>query len=75
MRTANRMSRVQRLQSMSAALLASVLLFAGVAQAQQHFTLTSHVPPAVANGQAAWLGSAFFADAPPPDPARRGQRY
>jgi hypothetical protein len=49
------MSRVQRLQWVSAALLAGVLLLAGVAQAQQYFTLTSHVPPAVANGQAAWL--------------------
>jgi hypothetical protein len=55
MRTANRTSRAQRLQWVSAALLAGVLLFAGVALAQQYFTLTGHVPPAVAHGQAAWL--------------------
>jgi hypothetical protein len=55
MRTANRMSRLQRLQWVCAALSAGVLLFAGLAQAQQYFTLRSHVPPAVANGQAAWL--------------------
>ena len=66
---------MQRLQSVSAALLAGVLLFVGLAQAQHYFTLTIRAPPAVANGQAAWLGSAFFADAPPADPALRSQRY
>jgi len=37
-------------------LLAGVLLFAASAQAQQHLTLTAHVPPAVVSGQASLAG-------------------
>jgi subtilase family serine protease len=50
------MSGVQRWPWLSAALFAGVLLFAAVAHAEQHLTLTRHVPLAVANGQAPWVG-------------------
>lgn len=50
------MSGVQRWPWLFAAWFAGVLLFAAAAQAAQHLTLTSHVPPAVANGQALWVG-------------------
>jgi len=41
---------------LSAALLAPVLLSATTGQAEQHLTLTSHVPRAVVNGQAPRVG-------------------
>ena len=40
-----------------AALCTSVLFFAASANAEQHLTLTSHVPGAVANGQAVRIGA------------------
>jgi len=49
-------SRIATLQRWSAALFAGVLLLAAPARAQQHLTLTAHVPPAVANGQARLMG-------------------
>ena len=45
-----------RLQRWSAALIAGVLLFAAPVRAEQHLTLTAHVPPAVANGQTPLVG-------------------
>jgi len=46
---------MRRSQWLIATLFAGMLAFAGAGHAEQHFTLTSHVPRAVANGQAAWL--------------------
>src|ERR1017187_9665823 len=51
-----KLSELAALQRLSAALLAGVLLFAASAQAQPRLTLTTHVPPAVVNGQAALVG-------------------
>jgi len=51
-----KMFGIMRLQWLSAALCAGVLLFAAPAQAEQHLTLTAHVPPAVANGQTPLVG-------------------
>jgi subtilase family serine protease len=44
------------LRGLSLALCAAVLWFAQTAQAEQHLTMTSHVPPSVVNGQAAFAG-------------------
>jgi subtilase family serine protease len=44
------------LQWLSAALCAGVLLCAAPARAEQHLTLSAHVPPAVANGQTPLVG-------------------
>ena len=43
-------------QRLSAVMAASMLFFAGHAQAQQHLTLTTHVPTAVATGQSLPVG-------------------
>jgi len=51
-----KMSGIAALQRLSAALFAGVLFWAAPAQAAQHLTLTAHVPPAVANGQAPIVG-------------------
>jgi len=51
-----KMSGIGRLQWLSSALCAGVLLFAAPVRAEQHLTLTAHVPPAVANGQTPSVG-------------------
>jgi len=52
-----KMSEIVSLRRLSAALLAGLLLLVAPVQAQ-HFALTAHVPPAVANGQARLVGEA-----------------
>ena len=56
MTTPKRLSGMPLLHWLSAALLAPVLLSATTGQAEQHLTLTSHVPRAVVNGQAPRVG-------------------
>src|SRR6516165_2658507 len=56
MTTPKRLSGMPLLHWLSAALLAAVLLSATTGQAEQHLTLTSHVPRAVVNGQAPRVG-------------------
>jgi len=52
-----KMSGLATLRGLAVALCASTLFFvAAAAHAEQHSTLTSHVPEAVANGQAARVG-------------------
>jgi subtilase family serine protease len=55
MRT-NGISGVQVSKRLSAILFAGALLFSSAARAGQHSTLTSHVPPLVASGQAVRVG-------------------
>jgi len=56
MRTITRISEAGHLKWLPAALFAGILLFSGTSLAEPRATLTSHVPRAVANGQAAWVG-------------------
>lgn len=56
MTTPNRLSGMQHSHWLSALLFEVVFLFAVTAQAEQHITLTSHVPEAVANAQAPQVG-------------------
>lgn len=56
MRTTKQRSQTQKLKWVVVASLAAMLAFAGRAPAQQHFTLTNHVPRAVASRQAEWVG-------------------
>lgn len=51
MRKQKEMLEAQNSTWLSGVLLAGLLLFPAAAGARQHSTLTSHVPPAVANGQ------------------------
>ena len=56
MRTITPISEARHLKWLPAALFAGILLFSGTGLAEPHATLTSHVPQAVASGQAAWVG-------------------
>jgi len=47
---------VQRFPWLFTALLSGLVLFSAAAQAEQHLTMTTHLPAAVANGQAAKVG-------------------